>query len=326
MLFVLIFLQVLVLSLHVSTFAAFPHATLSYRTVYQSIQYKISSFARKSHSWKFFHHPNDNTLTSPDGGEEIEALLRQAPIPPSERVFLINGWRWHTLSVIRDLKRFGVAAHEARQALTLSSASRAGNSGKTEKDYERQGRRLEECFQFVYRFSWTALMHVEKEIFFPWLLEVLPAPVHPFVQRIASLHDRVQSLGETLAKECHKLRYDHSLQSSEQIQTLEAVDALLIELGQCAQHIKEIQDDILVPVVSGYVGSKAQDKFNRRVLLGLGLLNSQIHLVSMYEAVKENEVEYAAFLKQIPRVAQLTIPIWRNRLYNPRSRSLSHMD
>lgn len=74
-----------------------------------------------------------------------------------------------------------------------------------------------------------------------------------------------------------------------------------------------------MPLVAAYVDSKEQESFNRRVILGLGLLNSQIHLVSMYDAIKDRSKEIEMFRSQIPRFAQLTLPIWRSRFYAPKA-------
>lgn len=77
--------------------------------------------------------------------------------------------------------------------------------------------------------------------------------------------------------------------------------------------------------MSAYVSKKEQEKFNKRVLLGLGLLNSQIHLVSMSEAIRALEgpnsvgKETTMFRNQIPRIAQMTIPIWKARFYAPKA-------
>ena len=42
----------------------------------------------------------------------------------------------------------------------------------------------------------------------------------------------------------------------------------------------------------------------------------------MYEAIKDNPKEYEIFKKQIPSVAQLTLPIWKRRLYMPKAKHL----
>jgi hypothetical protein len=46
----------------------------------------------------------------------------------------------------------------------------------------------------------------------------------------------------------------------------------------------------------------------------------------MYDAVKDLPEELKIFKTQIPRVAQLTLPIWRSRLYNPKASCLVHQE
>jgi len=38
--------------------------------------------------------------------EELRSIIKQGPVPATDRDFLIKGWRWHTKSVLRDISRF----------------------------------------------------------------------------------------------------------------------------------------------------------------------------------------------------------------------------
>ena len=67
---------------------------------------------------------------------------------------------------------------------------------------------------------------------------------------------------------------------------------------------------------------KDQDKFNRMVIPKLGILNSQIHLVSMAEAIQDNPKEAKLFQNQIPKMARVLIPVWKGRFYDPRTECL----
>ena len=53
----------------------------------------------------------------------------------------------------------------------------------------------------------------------------------------------------------------------------------------------------------------------------LGLLESQIHLVSMCDAIQHDHVESKLFKKQIPKIARSVLPLWRKRLYIPRTKN-----
>ena len=65
---------------------------------------------------------------------DIQSIIDKGPIPRGERQFLINGWRWHTASALRDLERYAtilekiaVACGEYKDktdsSITLSSSS-----------------------------------------------------------------------------------------------------------------------------------------------------------------------------------------------------------
>ena len=79
---------------------------------------------------------------------------------------------------------------------------------------------------------------------------------------------------------------------------------------------------MFVPFIAAYVSKSEQERFNSQVITKLGLLESQVHLVSMYEAIQMIPAERKMFEKQIPKIAQRLIPFWRGRLYAPRSKCL----
>lgn len=58
------------------------------------------------------------------------------------------------------------------------------------------------------------------------------------------------------------------------------------------------------------------------VISRLGILDSQIHLVSMAEAIQQQPKEWQAFKAQIPKFAQVLIPVWKKSFYNPRTACL----
>ena len=85
--------------------------------------------------------------------------------------------------------------------------------------------------------------------------------------------------------------------------------------------MKEIEDKLLVPAIAKVVPASEQHSFNNRVLRNLGVWDSRLYLVAMYEAVEEsgNKIEMALFEKAIPSIPQMMIPRWRRKLYEPRA-------
>jgi len=104
------------------------------------------------------------------------------------------------------------------------------------------------------------------------------------------------------------------------------MDALIDKMSSSAQRIRNAQQSIFVPYIAAFVTKDEQEKFNRRVIARLGLLDSQVHLVSMTEAIKDLPEELHLFKVQIPRVAQALIPVWKKRLYSPKASCLEITD
>lgn len=152
--------------------------------------------------------------------DAIDKLIANGPVPVNERIFMVNGWRWHTMAILRDLGRFQALVDR----LELQSAATGGTSPSPPSCKER----LESAYQFTLQFNWNSLRKVEATLFFPWLKAKLPPLVSEEVQRIAALHQRVDSLSHKVQHACHTTDYPslkHSLQ----------------ELVSCAQQIQHIQ-------------------------------------------------------------------------------------
>ena len=103
---------------------------------------------------------------------------------------------------------------------------------------------------------------------------------------------------------------------------IRSIDNLLTDMMNCALKIQQAQEYVFVPYISSFISKSEQERFNRRVISRLGLLDSQIHIVSMVEAIKDEPKEMKKFKEQIPLVAQKLVPIWRKRLYRPRAECL----
>ena len=92
-------------------------------------------------------------------------------------------------------------------------------------------------------------------------------------------------------------------------------------LQSCAKAMMDIEDSILVPAIAKIVPESEQHSFNNRVLMNLGILDSRLHLVAMYEAIEEsgNSFEKKMFERAIPSIPQMMIPRWKRKLYEPRA-------
>ena len=92
-------------------------------------------------------------------------------------------------------------------------------------------------------------------------------------------------------------------------------------LQSCAKAMMDIEDSLLVPAIAKIVPESEQHSFNNRVLMNLGILDSRLHLVAMYEAIEEsgNSFEKKMFERAIPSIPQMMIPRWKRKLYEPRA-------
>ena len=101
------------------------------------------------------------------------ASFADAPIPPSEREFLINGWRWHHRSVLRELRRF-IRCLERVDACEPESLRRALDAR-----------------EFVWGFSWSALHGIEVDLYLPWLRQrcggAVPAELDELQRELAEV-------------------------------------------------------------------------------------------------------------------------------------------
>jgi hypothetical protein len=223
---------------------------------------------------------------------DVEKLISQGPIPVKERQFLVNGWRWHTMSVIRDLERFEMVLNYIDLEIKNSKASLQA------EDQSKYADRIRRCNEFVIGFNWKALMRVERELFFPWLQKLLPPSAKALFTEVYNQHDVINSLSDNLAKECKLCAVDTT--------AVKRAVQIVLELKRSACSIQSIQEKTFVPYVASYVNKNEQEKFNRRVISRLGLIDSQAHLVSMTEAIKGVHSEENLFKAQIPKIAQVT--------------------
>lgn len=92
--------------------------------------------------------------------------------------------------------------------------------------------------------------------------------------------------------------------------------------AQVAQHTRtmlHIENTLLVPSIARLIPESEQKAFNNQVIRNLGILDSRLHLVGMYEAVAHDPVELALFEQTIPSIPRKMIPRWKRLLYDPQA-------
>lgn len=92
------------------------------------------------------------------------------------------------------------------------------------------------------------------------------------------------------------------------------------DLASLVRHIMKLEDTFLVPAVAILTPVSQQRAFNNKVIRSLGILDSRVHLVGMYDAVLEQgEDEQALFQQEIPAIPRYMIPRWKRLLYDPQA-------
>ena len=107
----------------------------------------------------------------------LDTVIRNGPVSTKERVFIINGWRWHTSSAINDLKKF---AKKIRREKKSSQSC------------------LLKCYDFVYGFNCQSLLRVESELFFPWLQTMLPSALRSYLDDAYGRHITIRQYSKLI--------------------------------------------------------------------------------------------------------------------------------
>lgn len=273
-----------------------------------------------------FHHTISNVSTNNIGRHwnEREPSI-DGPVPVQRRKFVINGWRWHTMSAIRDLDRFSrVIEHLLSRDSTVNAAEAARLSG---------------CHEFVFNFNIAGLHRVESELIAPFLRSNLPASVWPpQLDDLLYRHTQVIEYSKQICSLCDSLaasqRNEYRRRSSEQDEVSAQTDAslssrqLLLFMGELVhkastriEEIKSMQETFFVPLIASHLELDAQEALNRRVVPTLGLLDAQVHLASMRAGIDGDPLEIELFRTQLPAAVHRLMPLW-TRMYASRTRCL----
>ncbi|CAM9553906.1 unnamed protein product [Pylaiella littoralis] len=231
-----------------------------------------------------------------------------APVPVEERGFQINGWRWHSRAVLRDIERF------RRAALLAAEVGRGADGGGEEG--AAAVARVAKCYDFMWTF--TKLHKSETSLFFPWLRELIPEKSLPPLDDFDKEREGVVRIGNKIGQYVADAQKASASKTSPRAALLRCAD-LAEELGARAARLARAQEAAIVPATAAYATSKQQWKFNDKVIFSLGLVDAQVFLVAMHDAVKHDREEFNKFRKNVPKFARVLIPTWRKVLYSPRA-------
>ncbi|CAM9370484.1 unnamed protein product [Scytosiphon promiscuus] len=235
--------------------------------------------------------------------------FEDAPVPVEERGFHINGWRWHSRAVLRDVGR-------PRSACGPVGAVFGVPAGGTEvlpslvDETARVGAEQ--------RLGFTKLHNTETSLFFPWLRDLVPREDLPPLSEFDREREGVVRIGKKIGQFVAEAERASKAKTSPRAALLRCAD-LAEELEAKAARLARAQEAAIMPATAAYVTSKQQWKFNDKVIFSLGLVDAQVFLVSMHDAIKPDREEFNKFRKNVPKFARALIPTWRRVLYLPRA-------
>jgi hypothetical protein len=274
---------------------------------------------------------------------EAKVIEYLALNPGSGGKFHVHGWRWHTMSLVREADRLN------KLAVKLTEAAYTNGSIPN----------LKNAADYVVGFNMKGLHKIERDLFFPWVRRKVDSMSEPDVAKaFSSIMDQLDSerreiekLGDSVVsvQEWTLLSFasarsiiwlTHLLQSnlasiaadpSASAQTrADAIigvaykSAMIVEYGRS---MLRKEDSLLVPAVARIVPESEQKSFNNKVIRTLGVFDSRLHLVGMHEAVwdLENISEREIFQEAIPSIPRMMIPRWKRLLYEPRVGELGNV-
>jgi len=295
-------------------------------------QNHLSSFS----SWKNVNINTSTAVNVPRGGniesgQEIESNLMSAEETLTKFLdkkgssgdgkFYVHGWRWHTMSLLRDAGRLEKLAYR----MSLQSHNN--------DDDDCDNSSLERASRHVVDFNMKGLHRIETDLAFPWLEKKLSADNNcleidenianafsTLLNRLSEDRQKIAQLGIAV-KDQSKIVSTVGVSDSKRYDAIGRVAQLSAALTSKTRSVLELEDKFLVPAVAALVPASEQKSFNSKVIRKLGVLDSRLHLVGMYDAVQEhkNELERELFQESIPYIPRKMIPRWRKNLYDPQA-------
>lgn len=299
-------------------------------------------------------------------GDTLRLFLRSTSFNNAKPLFHIQGWRWHCMSLIRDAKRLERLSRHL-EVLTTKSSNLGGNGNKEEDAAAAAAgfQALLQATDYVINFNMAGLFRIQSGMFVTFLRKhlcdeaslgrvmmssnvdeaVVADAFRTVIDSMDTHRRRSEEIGTeliTLSSKTSTLSSSSSSSSSSrhnQQKLLKDIVELSRELVDELTYMRQIQEHVIVPAISKVVLSSVQKSFNTKVLLNLGLFESRVHLVGMYDTVWElndngsknnnnnnsvvdKEEERRKFETEIPYVARKMIGRWRESLYHPKAGGL----
>lgn len=232
---------------------------------------------------------------------------------PALAPYRIHGWRWHHISLLRDL---GLV----NEALTEGRMCSPGDSGLESR------REVLRAYSHILDENWEIHDRVESTLLYPWinkhsdvgigrrlLLNILDRKRKILLSKREKLRDSLVklSLGE---RKCTPMV--HNISSDALGLRSEAAETFLLA------------ERLVIPTVRKLFSEDEQRSFNRTVLRNLSPMQAQISLVVFRDSLYDiphggaTDKDRRDFEAQVPSPIRALIPLWRKSLLSFRSQIL----
>lgn len=218
--------------------------------------------------------------------------------------YRVHGWRWHHLSLVRDLGVVG-AALSGRRVCTEGAAGAA------------ERRAVARAFAHVLEDNWAVHDAVEGELLYPWV-----ATRSGVARRTAirALDARRGALKARRERVLGSLRAFQQLERGGDVCAVRARGAAadVHSLRAAAAATFAAAERVVVPAVRALYSEDEQRTFNRNVIRGLSARQAQVALVifrdGIYDSRRASAADRADFERQVPRAIRALVPVWRRAL------------
>lgn len=257
----------------------------------------------------------DGKCSAKDGDEEIDCVSGAASLSspqvilqeflrhhsPDRRNFKIQGWRWHTMSLIREAGR--LEQYLKKQGGNNNDKADSLESARTVVDH-------------VVDFNMRGLHKIQDDLFFPWVRQQIRQCAGSEHEDVATAFDTIMDQLEDQRRQLEQM--GKSLQVSVSRNKVTSSSQTSGQLVATARSMLDTEDTLLVPLVAHFVPTSSQTSFNNKVIRSLGIWDSRLHLVGMHEAVVGDPDEEKLFAQEIPYLPRMMIPRWKRSLYDPK--------
>lgn len=233
----------------------------------------------------------------------------------SDRVFRLNGLRWHHMAIARDLRRF--AAHVSALNCSGASAEALGD--------------LQNIFGFFHDNIWNTYNSLEREVLFPWLCEGGEkgsgfADIRRAIDAFNSERDRIDIGARAVRAKLTALARKGSLQSAtlrnpkvcsmEMRKLVSDVNVLLTD----SERLHKTEQDILFPYISRQFTKDDQIRITYKIINMMDKSLAKLNLVSFHEALKTTtatRADWKNYEREVPTPVRLYLWVWKGRLWDP---------